>query len=582
MEGIDWGLVGSSYTPANKFQDDQLTMNFYVEVSQNDKSKTKTTLLGCPGKLPIAQLGIVNGTSTFNGEVRGCWVLPGGITALYVVGNIVILATMTTPATSNSIAQFSYTNVGTLLTNSGQVSIKDNGAGGYAVIVDGQYGYYYRIAGASSFTFTGGTTSGTSTVTWPATVPSQLIVGSVITDSSGVIPAGSTITGISVNSGNLTISSTASSTVPTDTFTVQLAAFGQITDPNFLGADKVDFVDGWLLFNQPGTQNIYTNAPTAYTLIFQGAFYAKADVGSDNVITHIAHNREWWVIGERHTEVWYDAGGANFSFSRIPGVAPQIGCAAKNTIARLGGNIIWMAKSERGENIVVKSAQYSYEVVSNRALENAISQYPFVSDAFGFVYLQDGHLFYVLTFPTADATWVYDETTSVDLQVPTWHQRGSFDSGSGTFHRDRSNCYTNFQDLRIVGDYQSGQIHMLSRTVYTDAGNVLKSVRRAPHAWSNPNRKRLFFSALQIEFSPGVGLSVGQGVNPQVMLRQSNDSGQTFGTEKWTTVGAIGKTKNRAIWRKLGQARDTVFEVSITDPVNRDIVGATLFVKGEA
>ena len=40
--------------------------------------------------------------------------------------------------------------------------------------------------------------------------------------------------------------------------------------------------------------------------------------------------------------------------------------------------------------------------------------------------------------------------------------------------------------------------------------------------------------------------------------------------------GQQGKYKNRAIWRRLGMARDRVFEVAITDPVNVVIVSANL------
>jgi hypothetical protein len=575
MEALDFGFVGNAYQAPNVFQDMQAAINYYVEVSGDDKSKMPTTLLGCPGKAPVITLPTV-------AEVRGCWVLPGGLTAIAVAGDTAYLITMTVPATQTTIAQFTVASIGTLLTNSGPVVIRDNGFGGYAVIVDGPNGYYYRLAGAGSFQFTGGVTNLSSTVTWPATIPTALIVGSIISAASGFIPAGTTITNISAVSSNLTISAAATGTNGADTLTVTLAAFARITDPNFLGADRVDFIDGWLLFNQPGTQNIYTTAPVTYTLIFQGLFYAKNDVGSDNVVTHAANNREWWILGERHSEVWDDAGGANFAFSRLPGVAPQIGCAAKHSVARLGDALCWLARSERGENVVVKAEQYSFISISNHALEHAISSYPLVSDAVGYTYTDEGHLFYVLTFPTADVTWSYDHTTSVKLGEPSWHQRASYNSGTGAYHRDRGNCFMNFQDLRLVGDFQSGQIHRLSRTIYDDAGNVLRSVRRAPHLWARESRKRLFYASLQIEFSPGVGLSVGQGSNPQVMLRQSNDSGQTWGTEKLTTVGAIGQTKNRAIWRRLGQARDTVFEVAITDPVNRDIVGATLYVTSEA
>jgi hypothetical protein len=67
---------------------------------------------------------------------------------------------------------------------------------------------------------------------------------------------------------------------------------------------------------------------------------------------------------------------------------------------------------------------------------------------------------------------------------------------------------------------------------------------------------------------------------PQAMLRWSNDGGSTWSREYWVTIGQQGKYKNRAIWRRLGTARDRIFEVVVTDPVNFVIISANLKVQG--
>lgn len=572
MPAIDFGFCGGAYKAANPYQDSQKAINWYIEVSQDLHSKELFTLLGSPGKASIAQptAGI--------GEVRGCWVLPGGVKCLWVIGAQLVLQTMTVPATQTSIAQFSYRIIGSLLTNSGQVCIRDNGAGGYGIIVDGTYGYYFRIEGAGSFAFSGGVSNTMTTITLPS-LPLNLIFGATLSDSSGYIPANTTITDIDQTGLTVTMSAAATGTDASDTITCMIPEFARITDPAFLGADRVAFIDGWLIFNQPGTQNFYTNAPEPYTLMFAVAFFAKNDTNSDNLVTLMENNRELWLIGERHTEVWYDAGGQNFGFSRIPGVSPQIGCAAKQSIARLGDSLVWLGRSERGENVIIKTDQYGYVDIGNRAIEHAISSYPLVSDAVGFTYIEDGHLFYVLTFPTADKTWVYDHTTSIAMSNPVWHERASFNSDSGVFHRDSANCFVNFQDLLLVGHYQSGNILRMSRTTYDDDGAPLIAIRRSPHVWSKQDRGYLFHRALQVEFAPGVGRVTGQGSNPQVMLKWFSDGVESY--ECWTTLGAIGATKNRAMWRNLGKARDREYEVRVSDPVNRDIVGATLWFETE-
>jgi len=210
-------------------------------------------------------------------------------------------------------------------------------------------------------------------------------------------------------------------------------------------------------------------------------------------------------------------------------------------------------------------------------MSHAISTYPLVSDAIGYIYQEDNHEFYVITFPTADVTWCIDLTEN---NRP--HQRLSFDPTMGTYHRHRSNCYVDFQNLRLVGDYQTGEIHHMSRQYFDDAGQLLRCQRRAPHTWKRADRTRVFQSSLQIEFRPGVGTQTGQGVNPQCMLRWSNDGGEVWGNEHWLGIGRAGKYKNRAKKNRLGAPRDRVYEINFSDPTNRDIIGATLWGETES
>jgi hypothetical protein len=576
FEGADPGIVGASYQAPMPLQDAQLCINWFVEIDKNQRAKMPMALLAAPGLQPLFNTQV--------GPVRGAWVLPGGQTALFVTGNKAYLATISVQASQTTSAQFSVREVGTLLTNTGRVVIRDNGAlfnglGGYAVLVDGPYGYFFRLSGATTMSFTGNLTSTSPTITYPVgqLVPNYLIIGSgtTLSDSGGGLSTGTLLTEVSYTANTISLSQQANATITNDTFFLSIPEFGQITDPAFLGSSRLSFIEGWLIFNEPNTRTFYTNAPFPYTLTFAGSFYALKDSSSDNLVTQMENSREWWAIGERTTEVWNNTGGANFAFSRLPGVGPQIGCSAVHSIARFGPNLAWLASNENGQNIVVMTEQYSYTRISNHAVENAISSYPYIADAIGDCYEELGHVQYVLTFPTADVTWVYD------LSSEMWWQRLSWNQGQGAYHRHRGNCFVNFGNQSLWGDYQTGQVHQQSRKIYTDAGQPLRALRRSPHIWSREDRKRISHASLQVEFGPGVGTQTGQGSNPQTMIRWSEDSGETWSNEHYVPIGKVGETRNRAIVRRLGKSRDRIYEVSYTDPTPRDIIGATLFGEGE-
>ena len=68
-------------------------------------------------------------------------------------------------------------------------------------------------------------------------------------------------------------------------------------------------------------------------------------------------------------------------------------------------------------------------------------------------------------------------------------------------------------------------------------------------------------------------------IDPQVMLRWSDDGGHTWSNEHWRSMGLTGQWGRRVIWRRLGMTlklRDRVYEVSGTDTIKIAIVGAEL------
>jgi hypothetical protein len=575
FQGADFGFVNGFDEMPMVLQNAQRLINWFVQKDPDPRAKEQLALLGCPGLNPVMQ-GVV-------GQGRGGWVLPGSQQALVVISNMVYVATITVPATQTSIPQYSLTQVGTLLTNSGPVVMRDNGVltlglGGYVLIVDGTFGYYYLISGVPYVnTFQGSLSIGSPTIIFPGALPNGLIVASTptLSDIGAVIPAGTTVSSVDTIGLTLTMSAPATGNSFTDAVTLTVPIFGQITDPGLpSNPERLWFIEGWIGVNRGGTRQFSTTGPAPYSMIFPGLFFSLKDSSTDNLITHMENNREAWEIGERTTEVWFNSGQANAPFARIPGVGPQIGCSAKHSIARCGQQLAWLGRNEQGQNIVVVTSQYSWEKISTPAIDYEIAQYPVISDAIGYGYEEGGELFYMLTFPTADVTWCFDFTAQ------EWHQRASYDPNTGLFHRHRSNFFMDFGDVRLVGDYQTGQIHQMSRAFYTDAGSPLRCVRRTPHLWLKATRERMFFAQLQVEFTPGVGLQVGQGSSPQAMLRWSDDGGFTWSNEHWAGIGKAGETKNRAIWRALGRARDRVWEVSYTDPTQRDIIGATLYAEG--
>ena len=383
--------------------------------------------------------------------------------------------------------------------------------------------------------------------------------------------------------------------------------FAQITDPDFAGAVTVGFIDGYFVYNQPNSQKFWV------TSLYDGTSvdpldFASAEGSPDNLVSLIVDHREVWLFGQNSTEVWYDAGLPDFPLSRIQGAFIEIGCAAPFSVAKLDNGVFWLSSDARGRGMVFRSNGYAGVRISTHSVEWQIQQYADITDAVAYTYQQDGHSFYVLNFPSADITWVYDVATQA------WHQRAGWLNNQYTRHR--GNCQMAFNGQIVIGDYLTGDIYSYDLNVYTEAGAVQKWLRswRALPTGTN-NLRRTTQHSLQLDCESGVGLDgatpetttylssissdaasagaisgeseeitdavIVQGSDPQVMLRWSDDGGHTWSSEHWRSMGKIGETGRRVLWRRLGMTmklRDRVYEVSGTDPVKIAIVGAELIV----
>lgn len=543
-------FVGDSYTSRSTNENASMTMNFFVEIDK--EGKQPIALYGTPGLKLLGTIG--------SGPIRGQFAI-GSFN--YVVSGTVLYKVNTS---------YSGSILGTV-TGTGPVSMESNGS--QLMIVNGTAGY-------------------------------------IVTLSNG--------------------------------------AFAQISSPNFpTNPVTVTQLDGYFIVNDNGTGQFHYSTDG---LVWAALDFATAESNPDNIVAVYVDHRDLILFGEVTTEFWYSSGVADATFARREGAQMEAGMIAPFSVAKLDNSFVWLGKDSHGQGMVWRANGFVPARISTHAVEFAIQNYTTISDAISYSYQDEGHSFYVLTFPTAGKTWVYDASTQL------WHQRGYWQSGLGTFTRHRSNCFTLFNGILTVGDFENGNLYELDLDTYTDNGDTIKAIRATKYV-ANIDKKELGterHSRLFIDMETGVGLSssvwsvltitafsaadntlsvanaysvgdyvqyvnsgldigglttgsfyyvltatsslvtlsstkngtvidligaIGNGTlqlfnGPQAMLRWSDDGGHTWSNVHSRSFGAIGKYKTRAVWRRLGVTYGRVYELSITDPVKRVIIGASL------
>lgn len=351
-----------------------------------------------------------------------------------------------------------------------------------------------------------------------------------------------------------------------------------ITDVNFPpNAQQGLFTDGFFIALQANTDTMFLSA-LDNPLLWTPVNSAQRSTTSDIIQTIALNHRELWLFGSLTTEVWYDTGASTgFPYAPIPGAAIEQG-AFRYSVSSLDNTLFWVGQDRNGPAMGYRADGYFPKRVSTAAVEYAWSQYLTVNDVESFAYQEAGHTYWVVNFPNANATWVYD------VQSDMWTEQDWYNATLFRYERALPRvhcaCFGSFGQtnaLHLVGDRQTGNVYVQSLGLYDDAGGYIHRRRRAPHMFND--NKWVKYDRFELFADMGLGVPSDLQHDPQVTLRWSNDGGRTWSNDYTTSLGKQGNYQLRAIWRRLGRARDRVFEVEVVEKMPIRFIDASLDFK---
>jgi len=335
--------------------------------------------------------------------------------------------------------------------------------------------------------------------------------------------------------------------------------FATITSGAWLGSNGVDTLDGYGIFSDPDTSRWYISANQDF-LTLNALQFASAEGAPGDIVAFIVKHRELILMQTRTSEVWYNSGGADFTFARNDGAAIEVGCAAPYSLVKMAGVAVWLGRDEDGAGIVFAMQGYVPERISNFALEEQLGALTEaqIYAATAYTYHQEGQTFYCLNVPGLATTWVYELSTKM------WHERGEY--VGGVWQQDIATCHAYAYGKHVVGG-SNGVLYQLDPTYHQGALGELVRELISPHN-AQANGARVRFGSVQIDCNVGSGKSDSSAA--QIMLRSSNDGGLTYGNWRYLSLGAVGEYQARARATMLGSAKDRVWQIRCTDPVRAE------------
>lgn len=365
------------------------------------------------------------------------------------------------------------------------------------------------------------------------------------------------------------------------------------------GATHCTCLDTYFLVNVPGS-NDYVWSNAGYGLMTSGGVTtgatelnaghwnglntARKVAKPDNIMALGDCNNMVWLFGQRSTEVHYNTGNYPGVFARYEGAIVEVGCTAKYSVAKYFNNIYWIGSDASGTVGVFTNEGYQPRRISVRGVEQIMQAMATFEDAIGMCYAENGHAYYLLHFPSGDATFVYDIVTGV------WHRRTFLNRVDGTTHRWKGSYCTFGHGTVIWGDQYTDAVYTTDQYKYANDNPTGTGVNYIQTDITTPigfqNGKLIRYLSIQPMLSQGVGLGAntdeGVGLNPQAIIKFSDDSGMTWTQGRLVSIGRRGEYAFRSRLTTLGEARNRVWRMISTDPVRRVFVGllAEAQVKG--
>ena len=260
---------------------------------------------------------------------------------------------------------------------------------------------------------------------------------------------------------------------------------------------------------------------------------------ADTIVAAVRLNRQLWIIGEKVSELWYDQGRVDFPFARDNSIAIDYGAVNRSTIAEGFGMLVWLSQNDNASPAIVYTTGGDPQTVSTDGLDFKLNQLTSISTSYGFLYQEDGHIFYHLVFPSDNFSFVYDFTSKLYYTIT---------DECLDYHVAR--LILLFNNKLYMLNINNSNIYETSTSFTTYAGETIPRIRITSSIRA-ANDDVFIVSNLKLQLE--------QGINPELSridLSVSRDGGYSFGNTVSHQMKPLGRRPNQLRFWRLGRAND--------------------------
>jgi hypothetical protein len=276
--------------------------------------------------------------------------------------------------------------------------------------------------------------------------------------------------------------------------------------------------------------------------------------------------------------LWQDVGAALFPYQRNSTVNIDYGCLNPATIAYNDNIIVWLAGNEKSGPMIAYSTGGDIKKISTDGIDFKFSELTNPVNSFGFLFRQDGHLLYQITFPDDELTYVYDFNTQMFFTFTDEKMNAHIAQKVAFFNDNYYFVSSTDGNLYILGtnytDYNGleiPRIRICKNIRLPDASRfVVNNLTFTLEQGDQENfiiNQYLLTESLEIIMTENdEPILIDQDADsafpypvPQtVYLTISRDGGESFSNSYSQNLNPRGLRQNRLIYWRLGSANDFV------------------------
>jgi hypothetical protein len=250
-----------------------------------------------------------------------------------------------------------------------------------------------------------------------------------------------------------------------------------------------------------------------------------------------------FLIGKTVTEQWYDLGYQLFPYQRNSFFNIDYGCLSAATVASQEDLVVWLAANEQSGPVIMVSQGGAPMPLSTDGINFKLAQLTTPQDSYGFIFKQDGHTFYQITFPTDNLTLLYDFNTKRFYHLCDKYMN---------YHIAKRVCF--FNDAYYFVSFNDGKLYEISSNFTTYNGDEIPRIR-VTDPFRLPDNSAFITNEFNFIIEQGESQTV-----QRVDFSISKDGGQSFSNILTKNLNQTALRRNRLRFWNLGRTNDLTMQ----------------------